>query len=679
MKILIVDDNEINRKLLRVTLQAEGLDTVEASDGVEALETLESEEVDVIISDILMPNMDGYRFCHAIRTHPRLNQLPFIVYTSTYESPGDEKLSMRFGADKFIRRPSPLEEILSAIHEVTEKPKRRQRTAISPPDELEVVKTYSVHLVQQLEEKNHELTHAHAKILEMHQALLRRTDELEESEEKFRSIFENILDVFYRTDMQGNIQLISPSVQRYGYPSDALLGTNIQNLYAAPFDREHLIATLEEKGTVEDWEITLKRQDGEPFVASLSARLLTDFQRRSLGIEGTLRDITERKRLEAQLLQAQRLESVGQLAGGIAHDFNNFLTAMFGYAELAELDIAPEHPAHACLQNIQSAAERAAGLTRQLLAFARQQIIEPRVVNLNDLILNIGMLIRPLLGEDIQLVMLPGAELWRVRVDPGQVEQVLVNLAVNARDAMPQGGKLTIETKNVTLDGGYSHVRPEVVPGDYVMVAVSDNGTGMEASIQQRIFDPFFTTKEVGKGTGLGLATCHGIVKQSGGHIWVYSEPGHGTTFKVYFPRVQEAISASPSPAAVVNSRGVETILLVEDEIMVRAIGVEALRLQGYTVLEAGNGREALELVQAYPGDIHLLLTDVVMPQMSGKQLAEHLLEARPDLRVIYVSGYTHNTIVHHGVLDEGITFLQKPYTSAMLARKVREVLDGNA
>jgi two-component system cell cycle sensor histidine kinase/response regulator CckA len=389
-----------------------------------------------------------------------------------------------------------------------------------------------------------------------------------------------------------------------------------------------------------------------------------------------LRDISDRKRLEAQLMQAQKMEGIGRLAGGIAHDFNNLLTAILGYAELAVEELDAGSAVRGYLENIQNASERAAGLTSQLLAFARKQIIAPRVLSLNGLVQNVYGLLRRLIGEDIEIVTVLAEGLWSVKADAAQFEQALVNLAVNARDAMPEGGKLTIETVNVTLDADYIRVHPEILPGDYVMLGVSDTGVGMSEAIQQHIFEPFFTTKGPGKGTGLGLATCHGVVKQNGGHIWLYSEPGVGTTFKIFLPRSEET-AVAPLPAEVHNTpRGTETILVVEDEPMVRSLAVEALRLLGYRVLEAGDGMAALQIAHAYASPIHLLLTDVIMPQMSGRQLAERIQALRPEVKVLYVSGYTDNTIVHHGVLDSGMAFLQKPYSPLTLANKIREVLE---
>jgi signal transduction histidine kinase len=416
--------------------------------------------------------------------------------------------------------------------------------------------------------------------------------------------------------------------------------------------------------------IRLARQDGAPFTPA-DRSLMT-------GVANQVAMILEKKGLEQQLQQAQKMESVGRLAGGVAHDFNNLLTAMMGYAGLARESIPPDNPASVCVQEIQKAADRAATLTNQLLAFARRQIIEPRVINLNDLILDMGKMLRRLIGEDVELVLRPASEACAVKVDRGQMEQVLVNLAVNARDAMPDGGRLTIETTIVTLDEGYALTHPEVSPGQYVMLAVSDNGVGMAEEVKAHLFEPFFTTKEKGKGTGLGLATCYGIVKQSSGHIWVYSEPGQGTTFKIYLPQVDElpgSLPESEEPAALL--RGKETVLLVEDEPAVRELAAHVLRAQGYTVLEADNGDAALRQVGEQAGEkIHLLLTDVVMPRMSGKELADRLKVIRPDLKVLFTSGYTDDAIVHHGVLQAEIAFLQKPFSPVTLARKVREVLD---
>jgi nitrogen-specific signal transduction histidine kinase len=385
--------------------------------------------------------------------------------------------------------------------------------------------------------------------------------------------------------------------------------------------------------------------------------------------------VEEQKRTEEALLQAQKMESIGRLAGGVAHDFNNLLTAILGYTELAEASLDVQDEARAYLEPIQHAAERAANLTAQLLAFARKQTIAPRVISLNDHILAVSKLLRRLIGEDIELHTLLQPDLGRVRVDPGQFEQVLVNLAVNARDAMPRGGSLTMETRNVRLDAADAPADPDFLPGDYVLIAVSDTGTGMSETVQQHLFEPFFTTKEAGKGTGLGLSTCSSIIQQAGGYIRVDSEPGHGTTFNIYLPQVAPEAETAVAPTREVP-RGSETLLVVEDEEVVREMTVAALRSQGYTVLAAGTGQDALELAQQETGDIPLLVTDVVMPQMSGGQLAEALHAFRPAMRVLYLSGYEEEAIMHHYIQKAGVSFLQKPFTPGALARKVREILD---
>jgi signal transduction histidine kinase len=388
-------------------------------------------------------------------------------------------------------------------------------------------------------------------------------------------------------------------------------------------------------------------------------------------------NITERKRLEAQFLQVQKLESIGRLAGGIAHDFNNLLTAMTGYVDLALATLPPENDVYSDLSEIQKAVRRASTLTQQLLAFARKQIIEPHIINLNSLIDDMNRLLRRLLTEDIELVTRLDPELGQIKVDPGQFEQVIVNMAVNAADAMPSGGRFVIETKNILIDESYVHEHIQVAPGQYVLLTISDTGVGMDAKVKQLIFEPFFTTKEAGRGTGLGLSTCYGIVKQNGGYIWVYSEIGHGTTFKIYLPRVDAPVEdfARPSITQAIP-QGTETILLVEDEAAVRQIAARTLRAQGYTVIEAANGTEALQITHTHPGAINLILTDVVMPSMGGGALVEQLKALYPAIKMLFTSGYTDDTIVHHGQLKPGVQFIQKPFSPAALARKVRDVLD---
>ncbi len=401
-------------------------------------------------------------------------------------------------------------------------------------------------------------------------------------------------------------------------------------------------------------------------------------------LRSAMQELAERQRAEAalrkseeQLRQSQKMEAIGRLSGSVAHDFNNLLSVILSYSDLVLSDLKPIDPLRADIESIRRAGEKAADLTRQLLAFSRQQVLTPRTLDLTDVLRESEKMLRRLLSEDIEIVTHYARALSHVKVDPGQIDQVLLNLVVNARDAMPDGGKLTIETKNVELDDSYTTEHFGVASGAHVMLAVSDTGIGMDQQTQARIFEPFFTTKEIGKGTGLGLSTVFGIVKQSGGHIWVYSEPGGGTTFKVYFPVSMDVDAELPvEVVAPTTMQGTETILLVEDQDEVRRVAQAILRRYGYHVIEARNAGEALLSCERHPRTIHLLLTDVVMPQLSGRELAERLLTIRPDMRVLYMSGYTENVIVHHGILDSGIAYLQKPIVPDLLVRRVREVLD---
>ena len=397
-----------------------------------------------------------------------------------------------------------------------------------------------------------------------------------------------------------------------------------------------------------------------------------------IGVIGVALDITDRKHLADQLRQAQKMQAVGELAGGVAHDFNNLLMVVKGHAEMLLDRLPKSSPQRSNVEQIQTAAERAASLTAQLLAFSRKQVLQPRVLDLNEVVGGMIQMVSRVIGENIELAFMPGARLGNVKADPSQIEQVVLNLVVNARDAMPQGGRLTIETASVELDKNYTVQHAVVEPGPYVMLTVTDTGCGMDAKTQARIFEPFFTTKEQGKGTGLGLATVYGVIKQSDGYIWVYSEIGHGTTFKIYLPKVAAkveelaAVKTIPAPAS-----GSETILFVEDEQSVRELVREYLSARGYSVLEASDGIQALDIAAAHPGAIQLLITDVVMPRLSGRELASQIAAAGRDLKVLYISGYTDDSIFRHGVLQGGMEFLQKPFNLRTLAQKIREILDG--
>ena len=481
------------------------------------------------------------------------------------------------------------------------------------------------------------------------------------------------------TDRGGNIQWVNSAFTRLtGYSHDEVLGINQRILARDANDDEVYERLWKTLLAGRPWrgEMVHRRRDGTFYTELSTISPVPDSDGKITHFISVKEDITERSELEEQLRQAQRMEAVGRLAGWVAHDFNNLLTAIIGYTDLILSDVADDEPFRADLEAVKNAGERAASLTRQLLAFSRRQVLQPKNLDLNGTLLNLEKMLRRLIGEDIELVTRPTERLGVVRADPGQVEQVLLNLAVNARDAMPSGGRLTIETSNTELDAERGRSHEAVEPGSYVMVSVSDTGEGIEEQDLVRIFEPFSKTKQDGQVSGLGLPTVYGIVKQSGGHIWVTSEPGVGTTFEVYFPRVLAAPDSEVASDVIGRGSGHETVLLVEDEENVRQLARRILVEHGYTVLTARNGAEALHLSNEHKDPIELMLTDVIMPLMSGPELARRQARLRPEMKLLYMSGYTDEAIARHGLLESGTRLLQKPFTPALLLARVREVLD---
>jgi two-component system cell cycle sensor histidine kinase/response regulator CckA len=515
------------------------------------------------------------------------------------------------------------------------------------------------------------------------------TESLRESEEKYRTLVEGSLQgVIIGQANPTRLSFVNPPMGTLtGFAQDELLAMDQAQLMELlhPGDRERFFKELARRMSGEDVaardEYRILKSDGSTvWVQTYTTNITFGGDK---AIMAAFVDDTERKmaeqdkaKLEEQYRHSQKMEAVGRLAGGVAHDFNNVLCSITGNASLVLTDLSADDPLHERIEGISKAAERAADLTRQLLAFSRKQVIEPKVIDLSQMVESLHTMLVRLIGEDVILKTVPQERLGRVRVDPGQIEQIVLNLAINARDAMPTGGDLLIETADVTLEDDYCEMHTNARPGPYVMLAVSDTGHGMSAEIRDKIFEPFFTTKELGQGTGLGLATVFGIVEQNGGRIEVYSEPGQGSTFKVYFPRVGESAEPLDRPQGAQIPGGSETVLVVEDDKMVRRLAQMLLEHLGYQVLSAGSGAEAIALAQQHETPIHLLLTDVVMPRINGRELAESLTGLQPGLKVIFTSGYTHNVIAQQGVLDEGVQFIAKPYTLGTLATKVRQVLD---
>ena len=627
-RLLLVDDNPDDRLFVRRALAREldAWEVHEASDAETLARAIEAGPFDLVITDYALGFTDGLILLDTLKS--RWPECPVILCTGTLS----EEIAveaLRKGLDDYVLKdPQRLLRLPAAVRGAIDH--ARQRAAARA------------------------------------------------AERRYEALFHGAPVGLVRSLPDGRMLAANAAAARiWGYPDiGALLRVNSRELYADPADRARLLATIEASEGVEDFELQGRRGDGTLIWVNLGVRAEKDPAGQVLHYEWSVADITERKRLESELRQAQKLEAIGQLAGGVAHDFNNLLTVITGRSHLALGQLPADHIIRRHIELIQTTAERAAALTRQLLAFSRKQVLEPKVLDVNAVVMGVAPMLRRLIGEDLELVTVPAPDLGRVKADPSQLEQVIVNLAVNARDAMPQGGTLTIETGNVELDEAYTRRHPGANAGRFVMLAVSDTGHGMDAAVKARIFEPFFTTKDPGKGTGLGLATVFGIVKQSGGSIGVYSEPGQGTTFKVYLPRVDEAVDRTATAAAPTLGRGSETILLVEDDDEVRALTRETLDGHGYAVIPAGDPVEALRLAGSHSGPIHLLVTDVVLPQLSGRGLAERLAPEHRDLRVLYMSGYTDDAIVRHGMLEEGTAFLQKPFTPHTLLRKVREVLD---
>jgi len=638
LRLLMVEDSENDAELIMYELRRAGFDPVHerVDERGDLRMALEKQPWDIVISDYAMPQFTGLDALQMVRQKDV--NLPFIIVSGTI---GEDIAvgAMQAGANDYLMKGNLIRLSVVIERELREAAVRRQRQ-------------------------------------ETEQAL-------KESEAVFRSLSASSPMGIFMADLQGHTTYTNRQCR-------ALLKLTMMETLGEgwakaihPEDQERMLeewfAFVAKPGNVGfSAECRLQTREKASHWIRVQAFPMRNEDAELRGYVGTVEDVTERKHLEAQLIQAQKVEAVGRLAGGVAHDFNNILTAIMGYSELMSQRIRPDDPLRQNVEEIKTAAERAASLTRQLLAFSRKQVLELKVFDVRDTVANLEKMLHRLIGEDIELVTRAGTVPTCVKADPGQIEQVIMNMVVNARDAMPKGGNITIETSIRTLDREYARRNPEVKPGEYVMLTIHDSGTGMSDEVKAHLFEPFFTTKPQGKGTGLGLATCYGIVKQSDGHIAVSSDSEHGTKFEVYLPLAQETPVALPRREQAQDlPHGNETILAVEDEAGVRELVKLLLHSLGYTVLAAASGEEALKILRER-GDqqIHLLLTDMIMPQMSGRILAEQVRKILPQIKVLFTSGYTDDEILNDGIREPGLAFLQKPYTNATLAHKVRESLD---
>jgi PAS domain S-box-containing protein len=718
--ILVVDDSPTQLEALRYLLEEAGYSVVAAADGKEGLSAARANEIDLVISDVVMPDMDGYGLSRALRADESLAHLPVILLTSLTD-PGEVIRGLESGANHFICKPYEDQALLARVRNVLANLEIRRAAPNAPgvsivfagkrffitADRLQILDML-LSTYENAVDQNGELLRSRDELRRFNERLETRVAErtaqltaeieerkraeetLRESERKYRLLVENSHDIIYTLSMDGSFTFVSPGwTALLGHRADQVVGRSFEDfVHGEDVERfEAFLRDVIETGRRRTGiEYRVLHVDGGWRWHSSNGAALRDDDGRISGYEGVATDINERKlseaaraRLEEQLRTAQKMEAIGSLAGGVAHDFNNLLSVILSYTGFA-IDGLPEDAAiRGDLLEVKKAGERAAALTRQLLAFGGRQVLQFVPLDLNEIVAGVEKMFQRVLGEDIGLVQVLAPDLGLTLSDPGQIEQVLMNLVVNARDAMPEGGKLVIETSNVEIDDGNVSRFAGLKPGPYVQLAVTDTGIGMDPQTKARIFEPFFTTKGMGKGTGLGMSTAYGIVKQSRGDILVISEPGQGTTMKIYLPREARAV-ASPggrAPAVPGRAGGTETILVAEDEDSLREVARRTLDGAGYTVMTAADGREALLTGKRHEGVIHLLLTDLVMPRMSGKELAHELSSVHPALKVLYMSGYPNDTIGHRGALDAGTQFLAKPFAAADLTRKVREVLDG--
>ena len=856
IKLLIVDDSQPDLYMLETLLKGNGYQVATASNGVEAIEKARRDPPALIISDILMPEMDGFTLCRLCKQDATLNRIPFVFYTATYTDSKDEELALSLGAEKFIVKPADPEVFTGIIRDVILQYKQGKlvSSARITKAEKELNRMYNEALIRKLEDKmgeleaaNHllkkevarrikveqeihllyEMTKAIVTSKDFHSALevvlkevcsaigwdigeawlpspdgtaleysharycslnnlnrfesisrkqsfkkgiglpgrvwstgqiewitdvtkgsqaqfirndiakecgiktaigipiiagddclavlvffstmfKKREERLTElvssvasqlslvikqkkAEEEIRKrnielalltqVIEQTIESVIITDTEGIIVYVNPTFERIsGYNRSEVIGKMPNIIKSGEHDArffQEMWATIK-AGKIWRGQIINKRKDGTLYTDESTIIPVRDEKGTIVNFAGIQNDATHDIQLEEQYRQMQKMEAIGQLTAGIAHDFNNIMTAVNGYAELLQMRFPQEDPRQQFLNNIIYSGEKATNLIQQLLAFSRRQVIEPKVLNLNHVVDNMSKMLKRLIGEHVQLKTILSPDLWNIKSDPTQIEQIIVNLAVNARDAMPDGGQLTIETANVVLDDNFVSTHLETSPGDFIMIALYDTGQGMSKSVASHIFEPFFTTKGIGKGTGLGLSTVYGIVKQNNGSIWVYSEEGSGTTFKIYLPRTTESVDEIPgSEAAKEAPGGDETILVAEDDEKVRELVSQILTTRGYKVLVAKDGQEAIQVSNRHFGDIHLLLTDVIMPVMTGKILSEQITQARPGIRVLFMSGYAADMIGLQMIRAADLPLIQKPFNTGELLSKVREILDG--
>ncbi len=661
-RILVVDDERRNRELIEVMLAGEGFTIQEAPSGEAALLLVDQQLPDLILLDIMMPGMDGTEFVTRMKGRLSTKNIP-IIMVSALDNRDTRMLALNAGAEDFLTKPVDRAELCVRVRNLLR------------------LKAYGEYYDRYSQMLEGEVVARTAEIVERTKSLEEHATALQRSEERTKYALDAARMGVWEVDCVTRTVTCSESMgPMFGLPVDQIPRTAGEFLDLIHPDDRHLVENFDPltalDGATIDVEFRTAWPDGSLHWSATRARVVHGPAEGAIRLLGVHMDISDRKSLEAQFRQAQKMEAIGQLAGGVAHDFNNILTTILGYSNLVTDSMSLDDPRRADMHEVVKAGQRAAELTTQLLAFSRKQVLQPTNVDLNVLVSDMQRMLSRLIGEHVELAPILASGLGAVRADRGQLEQVLMNMVVNARDAMPSGGRLSIETANVELDGSFLG-DVEILPGRYVMLAVSDDGIGMSEATRQHIFEPFFTTKQQGKGTGLGLATVYGIVKQSGGHIWVYSEPGKGATFKLYLPRVGPAsvLDVVPiRPSGVIA--GTEKLLLVEDDAAVRALTRTILERLGYQVFDAPDPRAAEVVFAEHGGKFSLLVTDVIMPGMSGPKLYERLVLRNPDLRVVYVSGYTDDGIVRQGEMESHLDFLQKPFTADALGLRVRAVLD---